>query len=238
MNISIQPTIKNLKRFSAFTLLSISTLVLNSCSKDPAPTPEVAFLSITNTSPTTATFNIYMDQSVINTGGAVPYNGTTGYFQTSPGTHSVKFTTASSSASIITKDVSLEANTVNSLFLIGKGANMDFLKVKDNLGNMSSTKAFVRFINLSPDAPALDLAVKEGSVLIENKAYKANSEFIEVEAKAYILEFRNKATGATLGGLLSSTELKAGKSYTVISTGLITPGDAEQGFGGKIITNQ
>lgn len=238
MNISIQPTIKNLKRFSAFTLLSISTLVLNSCSKDPAPTPEVAFLSITNTSPTTATFNIYMDQSVINTGGAVPYNGTTGYFQTSPGTHSVKFTTASSSASIITKDVSLEANTVNSLFLIGKGANMDFLKVKDNLGNMSSTKAFVRFINLSPDAPALDLAVKEGSVLIENKAYKANSEFIEVEAKAYILEFRNKATGATLGGPLSSTELKAGKSYTVISTGLITPGDAEQGFGGKIITNQ
>lgn len=237
MNISIQSTIKNLKRFSAFTLLSISTLFLNSCSKDPVPAPEIAYLSITNTSPTSATFNIYMDQSVINTGGAVAYNGTTGYFQTSPGTHSVKFTTASSTASVITKDIVLEANTINSLFLIDKGTNMDFFKIKDNLGNMASAKAFIRFINLSPDAPALDLAVKAGSVIIENKTYKTNSEFIEVEAKEYILEFRNKATGTTLAEL-ASMELKAGKSYTVISTGLITPGDSERAFGGKIITNQ
>ncbi|WEK17463.1 MAG: DUF4397 domain-containing protein [Candidatus Pedobacter colombiensis] len=238
MNISIQPTIKNFKRFSAFTLLSISSLFFNSCTKNAAPVPDTAFLSIMNTSPTLATFNIYVDQSKINAGGAVPFNGSTSYFQITPGSHSVKFTTGSSTESIITKDVTLEANTINSLFLIDRGTNMDFFKIKDELGSVSSTKAFVRFVNLSPDAPALDLAVKEGNVIIENKAYKANSQFIEVEAKTYVFEIRNKATGARLGEELSSMELKAGKSYTIISTGLVTPGQTEHGIQGKIITNQ
>lgn len=235
MNLFSKSVTVNFKNLGAIILLSAG-LLLQSCSKDPDPAPEVAFLSITNTSPTLATFNIYVDQTQLNTGGPVAFGGNSGYFQVAPGGHSIKFTTASSTASLITKSISLDANTVSSLFLIDRGANMDFLTVKDELGNISSAKAFVRFINLSPDAPALDLAVKDGDVVIADKAYKASSTFVEVEAKTYVFEFRNKTSGAATQ--LASTEFKAGKSYTVIATGLITPGDTEQPFGSKIIINQ
>lgn len=235
MNLFSKSVTVNLKNLSAIILMSAG-LLLQSCSKDPAPAPEVAFLSITNTSPTLATFNIYVDQTQLNTGGPVAFGGSSGYFQVTPGSHSIKFTTASNTESLITKSVPLEVNTVNSLFLIDRGANMDFLTLKDELGDISSAKAFVRFINLSPDAPALDLAVKDGAVVIADKAYKASSPFVEVEAKTYIFELRNKTSGAAT--LLTSTEFKAGKSYTVISTGLITPGDTGQPFGSKIIINQ
>jgi hypothetical protein len=231
MNISI-------KKLSAIALLSITALTFQSCSKDPVATPEIAYLNITNTSPTVGTFNIYLDNNLVNQNGAVSFNGSTGYFQTSPGNHSVKFTTASSTESKITKNIPLEANTINSLFLIDKGENMDFFKIKDNLGSITSAKAFVRFINLSPNAPALNLAVKESDVIISDKAYKTSSEFIEIEPKAYVFEIKDKATGTTAKAELESVELKAGKSYTIIATGLLNPSDIEQAFGGKLIINQ
>ncbi len=224
-------------KIAALAILSGSALLIQSCSKDNTPVQEFAFINITNAAPTTGTFNIYVDQNKINTGGAVSFGGTTGYMQALPGTHNVKFTTASSTESLISKDITLEANTVSSLFLIGSGANLDYLKIKDELGSVTSAKAFVRFINLSPTAPTLNLAVKDGEAIITDKAYKASSAFIEIEPKAYVFALKDKTNGNTLSEL-ASIELKAGKSYTVIATGLLTPGGTEQPFGGRVITNQ
>jgi len=228
---------RNLKKLGALTLLSIGVLTIQSCSKDDTPPQQYGFLSITNTSPTLATFNIYVDQKIINS-QAVAYLGTSGYMPLNPGSHSIKFTTASSATSLIEKSVNVEVNTANSLFLIDKGTTLDYLTVKDELGSATSTKAFVRFINLSPNSPALDLMVKDGAVLISDKAYKASSAFIEVEAKAYVFKIKDKATGAIVTPDLESIDLKAGKSYTVIATGLQNPSDTERAFGGKVITNQ
>ncbi len=235
MNLFSKSVRVNFKNLGAIILISAG-LLLQSCSKDSAPAPEVAFLSITNTFPSLGTFNIFVNQSQLNTAGAVDFGGSSGYFQVTPGNHSIKVTTASSSQSLITESIALEPSTVNSLFLIENEGNMDFLTVKDELGDMTSAKAFVRFINLSPDAPALDLAVKDGDVVIADKAYKASSAFVEVEAKTYVFEFRNKTSQVNTA--LTSTEFKAGKSYTIIATGLTTPGDTGQPFGSKIMINQ
>lgn len=228
---------RNLKKLGALTLLSLGALLIQSCSKDETPVQEVAFLNIINTSPVLGTFNIYLDQTKINTQGAVDFGGNSGYMRLTPGNHSIKFTTASSTESLITKNVALDVNSINSLFLIDRGNNMDFLTLKDELGNVSSAKAFVRFINLSPDAPALNLAVKDGNAIVSDKAYKTSSAFIEIEPKAYIFEIKDKATSATKA-TLESFEFKAGKSYTVIAMGLLAPSDVERGIGGKIIVNQ
>lgn len=235
------PAVLNLKKPAAFALLTVCTLLLHSCSKKDTPVQEVSFLNIINTSPTPATFNIYLDQNSgrLNQSGAISFGGATGYFQTAPGAHTIKFTTASSTESIITKTISLDASTASSLFLIDKGVNMDFLKIKDELGSVTSDKAFVRFINLSPDATALNLVVKDATdVLIQDKAYKASSAFIEVEPKSYIFYIKDKATGTLPNKELTSIELKAGKSYTVMATGIVTPSGTDQPFRGQIITNQ
>lgn len=228
---------KNFKKLGVLALLSVATFFVQSCSKDEVPVQEYAFLNITNTSPTLSTFNIYIDQTRINTQGAVDFGGNSGYMPLIPGTHSIKFTTASSTESLITKSINFEVNSVSSLFLIDRGTNMDFLTIKDELGSLNSTKAFVRFINLSPDAPALNLAVKDGEVIISDKTYKTTSAFIEVEPKSYVLEIKDKATSATKA-TLESFEFKAGKSYTVIATGLLAPTQIDRAIGGKIIVNQ
>lgn len=228
---------RNFTRLTACAALTFGTLLLNSCSKDPEPAQPYAFLSITNTSPTAATFNIYVDQTRVNPQGAIAFGGFLGYGQITLGAHSVKVTTGSSTESLLTKNISLDEAAAYSLFIVDKNANMDYLVTKDVLGDINSAKAFVRFINLSPDAPALDLAVKDADVILSDKAYKASSEFIEVDPKTYVFQLKDD-TGAAVADDLSSIELKAGKSYTVIAAGLVTPSDTDQRLVGKIITNQ
>ena len=236
MNNLTTSLVQNLRKLSAFALISISALTFQSCSKDDTPPQETTFLSITNASPTLATYNILLNQSKINT-AAVAYLGTSGYMPLVPGAYNIKFTTASSIETVIAKDENLATNNITSLFLIGTGSGLEILKVKDELSG-STSKAFVRFINLAPNSPALDLAVKDGAVIVSDKAYKSNSAFVEIDPKTYVFQIKDKATGTLAKADLESIQLQAGKSYTVLATGLLNPSDTERGFGGKVIINQ
>lgn len=236
MNSFTKQTSRNFTRLTACALLTFGALLFNSCSKDPAPVQEFSFLNITNASPTLASYNVYVAANKVNP-AALGFGGNVAYGQYLPGTFNVKFTTTSNAESIFNKDITLEASTAHSLFLIGKSGQLDYLVTKDELGSISSDKTFIRFINLSPDAPALDLAVKDGANLISDKAYKASSTFTATEAKTYILVIKDKATG-TVKKELASTEFKAGRSYTILATGLLVPSDIEQTFTAQLITNQ
>lgn len=221
---------------AAWTFLTGSILLLSSCSKDSSPVQEFSFLNITNVSPSLASYNVYVGANKVNP-AALGFGGNVAYGQYLPGAASVKFTTASSTESIITKSINLEANTAHSLFLIGKTAQLDYLVLKDELGSVTSDKTFIRFINLSPDAPALDLAIKDGSTIVSDKAYKTSSTFTETEAKTLVLVVKEKGTG-TIRKEMASTEFKAGRSYTIVASGLITPTDIEHTFTTQLITNQ
>lgn len=237
MNFFTNLNMKKRHKLAALSLLTIGALAFQSCSKDPAPTPDSASFTVINTTPTPGTFNIYVDGNRTNP-AALPFGGTLSYFKVSTGDHTIKFTTASSIESIVTKKVTAENTKAYSIILIDKGSNTDFLYITDDLRAPSSGKALLRFINLSPDAPSLDLAVKDVTAsLITDKAYKANSTFIEVDAKKYIFQIKDKATG-TVKTTLDETELVAGKIYTVISKGLLAPTGTDQAFGGQVILAQ
>lgn len=216
-------------------LLTMTTLFLSSCSTKEVPVPESASLMLVNTSATPATYNIYVNNGLANQ-AALPFAGALPYLRLTTGEHSVKFTTASSTESLITKKVTLENNKFYSLFLIGKDKDLDYLVTTDEVTKRPTDKAMIRFINLSEDAAALDLGVKEGAILISDKIYKASSSFVEVEAKKYILQIKDKATGAVKSEL-EETELKAGSIYTILSVGMMNPTGLEQKAIVKLINN-
>jgi hypothetical protein len=226
-----------LRNTMALAILSISALNLSSCSSDPVAAPEVAYLSVLNASPTPATYNAYMGAEKVNS-VPLPFGGGTNYFPKVPGSYAVKFTTASSTDAIINKNLNLENNKVYSLFLIDKGDKLDYLLNNDPVNNAASEKAFIRFANLSPDAPALSLTVKDSTTpLVTDKAYKTLSNFVETEAKSYILQVKTTSNGAQLKED-QTIELKAGKSYTLMAIGMLNATGNDQPFQIKIITNQ
>lgn len=216
----------------SFSVLIATLLTFISCSKE-AEVTTVSGISIVNASPTIATYNAYLDGSKI-VNAALSFGGTVSYIQVTSADHVLKFTTESDVTPLMTKTVSLSGDQAYSFYLIDRNDQLDGLLVKDDLVTYSTEKAFVRFINLSPDAPALDLGITEGtSNLISNQAYKESSGFSEIDPATTSFDIKDKATGeirATINGI----KMIAGYYYTVIARGVMTPGALDQHFSGQI----
>lgn len=198
----------------------------------------IGSLSVYNVSPTPATYDIYVSGTKMNS-VAIPFGGGVKYIQYTPGTYDVKFTYSGYTDNLYTKTgIGVSNGSYNSLYLIGKPGNFDALYLTDNFSGTAADKAYVRFINLSPDAPALDLAVESGSTLTNNKAYKAYSGFIAVDPGSKAFEIKETASG-TVKATIAATTLAAANFYTIISRGLYQPSSpSEHPFSGQIITQQ
>lgn len=209
----------NLKFFPLFIFAVLT--VLTSCKKEETDTT-ISYLRVVNASPSLATYNAYFNGTMVNS-AALPFGGSASYSSYTPGSYSLKFTTASNVESLLTKTVTLGVNTYYSTYLINKPSALDIYTLADDLSITATDKAYVRFINLSPDAPALDLAKTSATTsLATNKAYKTASGFTTVDAGTYTFDAKETSTG-TVKTTSASTTFVAGYHYDVICGGLVTP---------------
>jgi len=233
-----KPLLKSLTAIAILLGMLTIVLIFGSCKKETVPTLDVSYLSVTNIYPTSGTFNFYLNNNKVNNGSsALPFGATVPYIQIAPGEYSAKTTTESSTESLLTKKISVEKDKVYSLFIIDKGNNMDYLQVTDDTQVPGADKAMLRFINLSPDAGSLNLGIKDGLAIGTDRAYKSAGNFLEVEAKTYTFEIKDKVSGE-LKAELKDIVIKAGSVYTIIARGLLNPGEAERTFSGQVITNR
>ncbi|AEV16080.1 hypothetical protein TCCBUS3UF1_10350 [Thermus sp. CCB_US3_UF1] len=83
--------------------------------------------------------------------------------------------------------------------------------------------ARVRVVHTSPDAPAVDVAVKGGAVLFPNLPFPRASEYLVVPAGRYDLEVRVAGTNQVALNL-PGVNLESGKTYTVFAVGSVRAG--------------
>ena len=208
------------KLITLFVLIAFTTLT--SCKKAETVDPTISYLRVINASPSLATYNAYFNGNMVNS-AALPFGGAINYLSYAAGTYSLKFTTASSAESLLTKNVTLNAGTYYSSYLINKPGALDVYTIGDDLSIPSTDKAYIRFINLSPDASALDLAKTSATTtLVNNKAYKTASGFIAVDAGTYTMDAKESSSGS-VKATSTSTSLVAGYHYDIICGGLVTP---------------
>jgi hypothetical protein len=229
----------NFKRsLLVFSFSLLFAIVWSSCKKsDSTDTTTISYLSVVNGSPSTGTFNVYANDVIINK-AALPMGGSVlPYVQLVSGSNTLRFTTASSTDNLLSKTISLSGSTAYTYFLIGQSGQLDGVLATDVMTTVSTDKAFVRFVNLSPDAPSLNLAVTGGSVVINNQFYKQVSSFVAVDPKTYSFDIQEQSTGKVKTTLTGAT-LVAGKYYTVMALGMVAPGAAENALNAQVMTNQ
>lgn len=238
MKISTNLSYKKTSRFMLMIGLAAGSLIFNSCKKTETATTVISGLAIINASPTPATYNVYLNGSTSRANSAaLPFGGTTTYYAVATGSNTLKFTSGSSFESLLTKTITVADNSAYSYFLIGNTA-LDGLLVNDDLTTSSADKAYVRFINLSQDAAALDVAVTGSTTsLIADKSFKAASSFIQIDPKTYSFDIKDKATGV-VKATLKDVVISAATHYTIIAKGMNNPTGMELAFGGQVITNK
>lgn len=222
-------------KISTLFSVAVCCMTLTSCLKGSSTDEQAPYVSIINTSPTLGTFNIYLDGTAVNS-AAIPFGAVIAYSQVTAGDHTLKFTTAGSTESLLTKTITLSGDKIYSFYLVDKEDQMDGLLLEDHMTVSSTEKAFVRFINLSPDAPALSLSITDGSTLFSGENYKGSTEFAAIDPNTYNFSITESAT-TELRASINSVTFSAGKYYTVISRGMLEPGSIDQSFSGQVIIN-
>ncbi len=166
-------------------------------------------------------------------GLAFPSN--TRYVPVRSGERRVRVNVAGTSTTVIDAQVPFAARRNYSIFAINKVASIEPLVLDDDLTRPAPGKTHVRFIHLSPDAPAVDVAVQGGPVVFASKSFKGYTPFTPLPAGTYDLEVRVAGT-STVALSLPGVRFKKGRIYTVFAKGLLN-GTGAQALGAGIIVN-
>ena len=240
-NNNIKSDIMKIKITSLATAFLFASITLfSSCKEEDEPeiTPTVsqANVLVAHTSPNAPGVDLLVDGVKQNT-AALTFPNNTGYLKVNSGTRNIKVNVSGTATTVIEANLPLVQDMNYSVFAVDSVSKISAVVVSDDLSTPASGKAHVRFIHLSPNAPAVDIAVaSSGAVVFGNKAFKEYTPFTPLDAGTYNLDVRVAGTN-TVALVLPAITLEAGKIYTVFAKGFLTA-DGAQALGAEIIVNK
>ena len=215
--------------FGRFALFLCSTMVfgLTGCLNDdvddnPAPTP-VAYVSFYHGSPDAPDLNVIVDDEKINS-QAFKYSNASSYLSLTTGNHEIGFTSVTAADVLVDTTFDFKEGKIYSMFTADSLQSMDLLVVEDSLIVPGSGKAGLRLINLSPDAPALDISIAGGGAtpVFSNIASKGSTRFLPVTDGTHSFVVKEAGTENVLVPA-TSLSIEPGRNYTLVVRGFQTP---------------
>ena len=215
-----------------FAVLMASCSLNNPVVTDPTP---VASLSFYHACPDGPSLYILIDDATINS-QLFSFGDFTGYSVSKAGTRAIKFKSSNNLTVLVDTTFTFSDKSTYSIFAINSLANIKALLIHD-VGALSTVaNTMVRFIHLSPDAPAVTATLVGASGPFFSGGYKEISDFTEMTPKVYTLEIRAQSGGQLL--LSTSVPTLPGAYYTVALTGYMTPpANNPNALSAKIIAN-
>jgi hypothetical protein len=211
-----------MKKFMALAAIGGTVAMAFAAFSSGASAADMARVRVVHASPDAPAVDVYADGAKVLTN--VAFKGSSDYLSVPAGPHNFKvFATGANPASdapVINADATLEVGKDYTVAAIGLVDNIKPLVLADNNAAPAAGKAHVRVVHASPDAPAVDIAVKGGAVLVPNLAFGKDAGPLPVDAGTYDLEVR--AAGTTTVALpVNGVALTAGKIYTIFAVGLL-----------------
>jgi hypothetical protein len=196
---------------------------------------DLANLMVIHASPDAPAVDIFSD-GIFQ--GSISFPENTEYIALPAGTRSIKVNVGGTDTTAIGPvDLNLLADTFTSVFAYDLVAIIDALVLSDDLTAPAAGKAKVRFVHLSPDAPAVDVALAaSGPVLFPDYEFGEFSPFDEFDVGTVDLEVRLAGQPDVVLSLPGVT-LEDGKIYTVFANGLVAPAQGEPPLAAYIILN-
>ena len=225
------------RKYLSLFLMSIFWItVFTGCSEDDevmAPAPSTSKVIVTHASPDAPGVDILVDNTVAASNLTFP--NSVGYATLNSGTRNVKVNVTGTSTTALEANLNLAADKNYSIFAVNSVSAIEAIVLEDDLTAPASGKAHVRFIHLSPDAPAVDITLTDGTVVFGDYIFKESSAFTPLNAATYNLQVRLAGT-STVVLELPNIALTAGKIYTVFAKGFVA-GTGTQALGAQIIAN-
>jgi hypothetical protein len=197
---------------------------------------EEAGLRVAHASPDAPPVDVLVDGSAVIEG--LEFRDVTDYLEVPTGAYDVAVNVAGTDTTVFeAEDIELAAEDYTAVARgeVSEDADTSFtvsLFEDTNGANIGDDEARVRAIHLSPDAPAVDVTVNDGSLtLFEDVSYGESSGYAVVPAAEYEVEIRPAGGGDPV--FEADVALEGRSTYTAFAVGYLSPDDepADEPFG-------
>ncbi len=202
----------------AVIFLAVVVLTVLSSSSVLAYGGSFARIRVVNASPDSPQVYVTIDTKIAL--GHVYYGKITPYVPVNSGTNNIKVITANQAQTVLL-DTSfiMEQDASYTVVVSGEQNGITWLKLDDNSEAPAYGMANLKFVNTSPNTPAVDVAIVGGDVLFSNVLFNQPTDYKAVEAGTYDLEVRKAGTMDVLLEI-PWVPAYAGTSSTVFMMGL------------------
>lgn len=177
----------------------------------------VSYIRILHASPDAPQVDIVANGGLIAKN--LSYKNFTSYLKVVPGNYNIKiFPAGNMASSVLNTNIKIPPYSILTLIA---GDNLNDLKlfiIPDNTRKVLENKALVRFSNLSPNAPGINVELSNGIPLFNNIDFGEYTDYIELVPNVYNFKLRSEDTGDQLLSI-PNAHLKAGKAYTLYTVG-------------------
>lgn len=230
------------KQFTLFAAMVLMAGTFTAC-KDEVVAKKYARLDVINASPDAPGISVLVDSSVLSP-YVLQFGANMGYMQVEAAKKTVKFNTYLSDTTTDSATLSTEFTFKDgehySIFLVDSFSKLTALLTPDQWPATQNGKAMVRFLQLSPNAPVLDVVKMVDTiptVIFGNMGFKDITAFTPIDAGVYnwSLTFAGKDT---VIGKLPTMIFNTGKSYTIYTRGFDSTYTGKKALTATVITNQ
>ena len=177
-----------------------------------------SYIRILHASPNAPAVDVYANEDLIIENLA--YAQMSPYIPLPSASYNIRvYPTGTTRDPIIDTDVYIPPNTVFTVGAIGSLPNISLYPIPEPSIAQNSGNTCVRFVNLSPNAPAVDVALEGGTIVFNDVAYKGVSNYICIVPGTYM--FKVSPTGSQDAVLMvPDITLEEDVYYTIYVLGL------------------
>lgn len=182
----------------------------------PESEPTPSMVRFLHASPGVASVDVYVNGNRVLRD--FTYKANSSHMQLPPGKYQVDIYPAGDSVStVVSKKILVEPGRIYTAAIAGPANNLRLLIFEDSPQTpVGETKA--RFIHLSPDAPAVDIAGKNGDVIFPNVSYKQATTYLALTPMTVTLEAKVAGTKNTVL-TIPNVRLEPNNAYTIAAVG-------------------
>jgi hypothetical protein len=179
---------------------------------------ESSYIRVLHAAPLTGGIDVYENGN--NIAGNLRYRGFTPYIKLPPKRYNINAYTAGTSTNpLSSRTVDISPGGIYTLAAIGTPPNVELYPISDVRPQMQSGMANIRFVNLSPDTPPVDVVLPDGRVLFSNTGYRGITNYIPAAPGRYTLEAKVTGTNRIIL-TVPNIVLRQDKNYTFYLVGL------------------
>lgn len=178
----------------------------------------MGYVRVIHTVPDAPNVDIYVnDKLIINN---LAYGSYTDYLPIPEGTYKISlYVAGTKNPPVLSNMLTVNKNSILTVAAVGTLSDIELLAITDVNETRKPGKAMIRFLHLSPNAPAVDITLPDGTVIFSNVSFKHITPYIDVAPMNYTLQVRVAGTSSVVL-TIPNVNLVADKYYTVYAIGL------------------